>query len=304
MTEPRPKSHAHGFILLDKALGDSSFKALYPVKRLFRGQKVGHAGTLDPAATGLLLVAVGHATRLLEFIEGMPKVYQFDLQLGITTDTYDNEGAVLETKPVQEISDAEWDALLARFTGKQQQKPPAYSAIKVQGKRACDRVRDGETVDLPSREIEIFELKRLDRKENAMTLELFCSKGTYVRTLAHDIGQILGCGGIATNIRRLRIGPFDIAQAKPESALTGEVDLLPLAMAMNHLPGVHLLEKWLPSLLNGNSIPPIGYAVLPDTHPTSDSDLYRVMDKAGRLIAIAEINPLRQLLPRKVLAAP
>lgn len=289
-----------GFLLLDKGVGASSFQALYPVKRLFRGQKVGHAGTLDPAASGLLLVAVGHATRLLEFIEGMPKVYRFDLQLGLVTDTYDLEGEVLERHAVPAIDDATLEGVLKDFRGILQQTPPAYSAVKIQGKRACDRVRAGETVELASRQVTVHDLKVISRSGNTITLELFCSKGTYVRTLAHDIGKRLGCGGVATAIRRLRIGPFDVSQAKTETELTGEADLLPTASAMNHLPGVHLTDRWVSALLNGNSIPPVGYAALV-SEPMPVESLYRVHDKTGRLLAIAEINALRQLLPRKVL---
>jgi tRNA pseudouridine55 synthase len=302
-----------GFLLLDKNVGSSSFQALYPVKRLFRGLKVGHAGTLDPAASGLLLVAIGHATRLLEFIEGMPKVYRFDLQLGLTTDTYDLDGEVLSRHEVPVIDDTALEAVLQHFRGPQKQTPPAYSAIKIQGKRACDRVRAGETVEIAARDVTIHNLKVIGRNENTITLELFCSKGTYVRTLAHDIGQRLGCGGIATHIRRLRIGPFDISEAKTEDKLTGEADLLPLASAMKHLPGVHLIDRWVGPLLNGNSIPAVGYAVIaPEAEtaaPKAESrgenhtseTLFRVHDKSGQLLAIAEINALRQLMPRKVL---
>ncbi len=296
----KPRSQAHGFLLLDKATGISSFQALYPVKRLFRGQKVGHAGTLDPAASGLLLVAVGNGTRLLEFLEGLPKVYRFDLQLGITTDTYDLEGEVLERKPVPELSNEQIEEALAPFRGKIQQTPPAYSAIKIQGKRACDRVRAGETVALTPREVEVKRLELKERKGDRMTLELFCSKGTYVRTLAHEIGQVLGCGGVAADIRRLQIGPYDLRDAKPEGDLTGEADLLPLASAMHHLPGVQLIDRWIGPLLNGNSVPPVGYALI-ESDTVADS-LYRVLDKSGNLVAIGEINALRQLLPRKVLA--
>jgi len=291
--------NAHGFLLLDKGIGSSSFQALFPVKRLFRGQKVGHAGTLDPAASGLLLVAVGHGTRLLEFLEGMPKVYRFDVQLGLVTDTYDLQGEVLERFPVPALNREQVEAALSGFRGKISQVPPAYSAIKIQGKRACDRVRAGETVAIAAREVEIHRLDLIAIEDGKLTLEMHCSKGTYVRTLAHDLGRVLGCGGVAVAIRRLEIGPFRIEDAKTETELTGENDLLPLSSAMNHLPGVRVIEKWTGPLVHGNAIPPIGYALMGET--AADNGYYRVMDKSENLLAIGEINALGQLFPRKVL---
>lgn len=323
-----------GFLLLDKETGVSSFQALHPVKRLFKGLKVGHAGTLDPAATGLLLVGIGSATRLLEFLEGMSKVYRFDMQLGVETDSYDLEGEVVARHSVPAFTKEEILAAMAPFRGRIQQTPPVYSAIKIQGKRACDRVRDGETVEIKARDVTLHRLDLIALRGDRLTLEMHCSKGTYVRTLAHDLGKALGCGAAATDIRRMRIGPFDVSRAKLATQIQGPEDLLSMAAAVAHLPGLRVLDRWIAPLLNGNPVPHTGYTELAqgeqgalaersdsgalgdsvtspipdglapeDSAPIEDGlPLQRVLDRNGRLLAIAQVNPLRLLTPRKVLA--
>jgi tRNA pseudouridine55 synthase len=309
MTSPHPS----GILLLDKPVGESSFAALYPVKRAFggrKGAKIGHAGTLDPAASGLLVLGVGAGTRLLEFMEEMPKSYRFTLQLGVTTDSYDLEGEVLERKDASGVTRAQLEALLQRFHGNIQQLPPVYSAIKIDGKRACDRMRAGETVTLTPRAVRVDRLALLSfepggaGRETSAVMELDCSKGTYVRTIAHDLGQLLGCGAVATNIRRLAIGPFRVEDAVTPAAI-GPDAVIPLEQAVRHLPALRVKESWVAGLRNGNTVPAAGYTLDGDAVEAKDPQhaLYAMFAEDGALLAVGAVNPLGQLQPRKVFPA-
>jgi tRNA pseudouridine55 synthase len=305
-----------GLLLLDKPVGISSFQALYPVKRIFRGRKIGHAGTLDPAASGLLVVGVGSGTRLLEFLESCPKRYRFGLRLGTTTDTYDLEGTVLERRDASAVTALDLERLLPRFRGAIVQMPPVYSAVKIQGKRACDRVRAGEIVELTARNVRIDRLDLIELREGAATLEMDCSKGTYVRAVAHDLGHALGCGAAAEQIRRLAIGPFGVEGAIAPDAVRGPENLLPLEKAVEHLPALQLRPSWVGPLLNGNAVPAAGYVPMArppaglatgletfGAEPPGETSPYGVFSPAGRLMAIATVSSLGQLPPRKVLPA-
>lgn len=303
---------ADGLLLLDKPAGISSFQALHPLKRVFRGRKIGHAGTLDPAATGLLVVGVGAATRLLEFLEGLPKCYRFAVKLGVTTDTYDLEGEILEEHDAGHITREQVEALLPEFIGEISQLPPAYSAIKIQGKRACDRVRAGETVTMTPRKVRIERLEIIDFEKGVLTLELDCSKGTYVRTIAHDIGQKLGCGAATDAIRRLSVGPFLVENAVSPDAVLSTADLLPVEKAVEHIPGIKLRsDSWVGALLHGNAVPAAGYfpmpppssfkAAAPLVDGGSVDTTCGVFSPEGRLLAVGTLTPLGQVQPRKVL---
>jgi tRNA pseudouridine55 synthase len=309
---PAPAS-AHGILLLDKPVGESSFQALYPVKRAFggkKGAKIGHAGTLDPAASGLLVVGVGNATRLLEFMEEMPKSYRFTLKLGIETDSYDLDGEIVAERDASGVTRADIEALLPRFRGEILQAPPAYSAVKIDGRRAYDLARAGETVAIAPRRVRVDRLEILSFAPGAVAMELDCSKGTYVRSIAHELGQLLGCGAVAADIRRTATGPFRVENAiAPEAA--GPDALLPISRAVAHLPALRLKEAWIAALRNGNPIPPAGYGAHSDHEAdavaasTSESSpepapAYAVFTPANELIAIADLDPMGSLRPRKV----
>lgn len=303
---------SHGILLLDKPSGISSFAALYPVKRAFggkKGAKIGHAGTLDPAASGLLVVGVGAGTRLLEFLEAMPKRYSFRLNLGVVTDSYDLEGEVLERHDASHVTRADVEARLGAFLGEISQMPPAYSAIKIDGKRACDRVRDGEAVTLNARTVRIDRLEILGFEPDNIVLEVDCSKGTYVRSLAHDLGRLLGCGAAADRIRRLRIGPFRVEDALAVSPVKDPDDdgsafrnaLRPLEAATGDLPALRVSDAALPGLRNGNPLPPTAYTVMkaaPDTAP-ADTE-YAAYSERGTLLCTATRDGHGTLRPRKV----
>ena len=203
----------NGILLIDKPAGWTSMDVCAKLRGALREKRVGHSGTLDPMATGLLVVFLGRATRAVQFAEAHSKTYDALLRPGVVTDTQDVTGTVLETRPA-EVSDAALEGVLARFRGEIRQIPPMYSAIKVNGKKLYDLARKGREVERQPRQITIHALDYTGRAENGdIALRIACSKGTYVRTLCHDIGGALGCGGCMSALRRVRCGEFDIADA-------------------------------------------------------------------------------------------
>jgi tRNA pseudouridine55 synthase len=359
---------AGGILLLDKPVGVSSFQALRPLKRLFPKTKIGHAGTLDPAASGLLLVGIGSGTRLLEYLEGMPKTYSFTARFGLVSDSYDMEGAVEPHPGALAAGDLDADRIagaLTPFRGPIRQTPPVYSAIKIDGERACDRVRAGETVTLESREVTVhaLALKAFTPSPSSAgpassgdagpspsaaagsaapyaDLEMTCSKGTYVRSLVHDLGAALGCGAVTDRIRRLAIGPFRVEAALRPADLVPGLALHPMDAAVAHLPAAVVPAAQVARFLNGQAVVPEG-AVEAGTGPVPGSGSasgsasvdgndvtaepgaetaaaalaspslsaledkapeYRALDGSGRLLAIATLSSQGLLCPRKVLA--
>ena len=202
----------NGILLIDKEPGWTSSDVVVKLKGILRERRIGHAGTLDPMATGLLTVFVGRATRAVQFAEHDAKRYLASLRLGVTTDTQDITGNILETKPVQ-IAEEELENVLRMFRGEIEQIPPMYSAVQVGGRRLYDIARKGGTVERAPRPVTIHELKLLGRDGEDWLLDVRCSKGTYIRTLCHDIGQRLGCGGCMSALRRTEAGGFSVSGA-------------------------------------------------------------------------------------------
>ncbi len=220
----------NGVVLLDKPAGVSSFGCLGSVKKRLRTTRVGHAGTLDPFATGLLVSMCGCCTKLGTLFEGMPKKYEARMVFGLRTDTLDPEGAVVERGPVPPEADIE--SALDSFRGEIQQRPPSYSALHVQGKRAYELARSGETVALAPRRVVVHDLHITTMELPELRFRLVCSKGTYVRALARDLAIALGTCGSLLELRRLGIGPFDVEEAVEPDSLDPERDLLdPMALA-------------------------------------------------------------------------
>ncbi|MCZ8260549.1 MAG: tRNA pseudouridine(55) synthase TruB [Beijerinckiaceae bacterium] len=204
----RPKKRdVHGWLILDKPVGMTSTHAVAIVKRVFRAKKAGHAGTLDPLASGCLPIALGEATKTVPYVMDGKKAYRFTVTWGIETTTDDTEGTPARTSD-RRPARAEVEAMLPRFTGAILQVPPKFSAIKVDGERAYDLARDGEEVELEAREVLIDSLSIVAHNDNATTLQAECGKGTYVRAIARDLGRALGCFGHVTALRRTRVGPF------------------------------------------------------------------------------------------------
>ena len=202
----------NGILLIDKQPDWTSNDVVAKLKGILRQRRIGHSGTLDPMATGLLVVFVGRATRAVEFAEGHDKRYIAGLRLGITTDTQDITGTVLEKKAVS-VTGEELEQALAGFRGEIQQIPPMYSAIKHDGRRLYDIARKGGEVERKPRAITIHDLRVIDGQEGDWLLDVRCSKGTYVRTLCHDLGRALGCGGCMSSLRRVEAGQFSVDQA-------------------------------------------------------------------------------------------
>lgn len=198
----------HGVLLLDKPLHMSSNHALQKVKRLFDAQKAGHTGSLDPLATGMLPVCLGEATKISAFLLDADKTYRFKCQLGTRTATADAEGEVIETQPFEHISLDDIKKVLPRFMGDIEQVPPMYSALKKDGQRLYELARQGIEVERKPRPVSIYRLDILGFEAGELELEVQCSKGTYVRTLAEDIGQVLGCGAYVSQLHRLAVGPY------------------------------------------------------------------------------------------------
>lgn len=203
----------NGILVLDKPLDISSNGALQRVKYLFRAKKAGHTGSLDPLATGVLPLCFGEATKFSQFLLDADKRYRTTVKFGITTTTGDAEGEVVEQKTVENLTEAALEQVLASFRGPIEQVPSMYSAIKVDGKPLYKLARQGIEIERKSRSVEIFELKLVSFDGDSACLDVHCSKGTYIRTLAEDIGKVLGCGAHVAELRRTASGPFDLSQA-------------------------------------------------------------------------------------------
>ena len=260
MSKRKSGLNVHGIILLDKRLGVSSNKALQEVRRLFNANKAGHTGSLDPLATGLLPLCFGEATKVSALMLDDDKRYQVTMKLGVMTDTGDAEGQVIERKPVPELSIEQIQCCLAKFMGLQAQVPPMYSALKLNGKKLYELAREGITVERAPRQITIYELHLLDATFDTLTLDVACSKGTYIRSLAEDIGHDLGCGATVTALRRTQAGQFLLANAKTIEQLNAltydelQANLMACDKPLEKLPALHLSEQQAKAISYGQDI--------------------------------------------------
>lgn len=206
----------NAFLLIDKAAGVTSHDVVASARKLFKTKRVGHAGTLDPMATGVLVLGIGSATRLLQYVTDGTKRYEATIRLGQSTHTDDREGEILSTTSAANISEEMVRACLKNFVGNIMQKPSSVSAIKIDGKRAHQRVRDGEVVDIPARSVNIseIEVKSFNRESELLDVEVTvtCSAGTYIRAIARDLGMELNVGGHLTSLRRTLVSPFEISE--------------------------------------------------------------------------------------------
>ena len=254
----------HGWLVVDKPAGPTSAAIVNKVRWAFGAAKAGHAGTLDPAATGVLAIALGEATKTVPYITDALKAYAFTVRLGQATNTDDAEGEVIATSDARP-SDDEIKAALGAFVGEIMQVPPAFSAVKIDGERAYKRARDGEDVTLAARPLWVEELVLTDRPDaDHVTLEMTCGKGGYVRAIARDLGQALGCLGHVTELRRLWSGPFEVSDGVSLEAIEAEAKdpaldrfLLPVEAGLADLPQATCPEMSLGRLRNGNPAPVI-----------------------------------------------
>jgi tRNA pseudouridine55 synthase len=276
-----------GWLILDKPTGMTSTHAVSRLKRIFSAKKAGHAGTLDPLASGILPVAFGEATKTVPFVQDGEKAYRFTVRWGVETDSDDSDGAVTRTSDNRPTR-AEVEAALPSFIGEIMQRPPSYSAIKVNGERAYDLARDGELVQLPERPVFIDALRIVAADADSVTLEAECGKGTYVRSIARDLGQMLGCFGHVTALRRTRVGPFFEEDAVTledlgESAETAAQCLDPVEAGLSELPCIVIDRNGAARLRRGQSLLLRGKAA-----PGEGEECYVVCD--GAPVAFGQVR--------------
>ncbi|MDP6967823.1 MAG: tRNA pseudouridine(55) synthase TruB [Gammaproteobacteria bacterium] len=274
-----------GILILDKPTGMSSNHALQRVKRLFGARKAGHTGALDPLATGLLPICLGEATKVTQFLLDANKRYQTRAQLGVRTDSSDADGKVLETKPCEHITQTMVEAELPQFRGTISQVPSMFSALKHQGQPLYKLARAGKKVAVKARQVQVFDLTFLGLQDAQVSMDITCSKGTYIRSIVEDLGLALGCGAHVAQLRRLQAGPFvaeqmvtleqlqalveevhqEYAGAAPEKAIFAALDalLLPLDTAVLHLNAVQLCPQQSGALQQGKVITLAEQQVMP-----------------------------------------
>ncbi|HEU4754932.1 MAG TPA: tRNA pseudouridine(55) synthase TruB [Armatimonadota bacterium] len=287
----------HGILNLYKPVGPTSHDCVARARRILGTRRVGHAGTLDPMASGVLVMGIGSGTRILEYLQGFPKTYRARMRLGITTDTQDTTGQVLTETDAAAVTEPQVREVLARFSGPILQVPPMVSALKVGGKKLYELARRGETIEREARPVTVYRLDLLSftpgpRPEAELRIE--CSGGTYVRTLCHDAGAALGVGAAMSALEREAVGPFRAEDAVRLEDLTPETPLVPLAEGLVHLPTVRLGAEEARRLAQGQFVP------APEGAPDGP---VRVLDGGGILQAIAIVRghgEARLLAPEKV----
>jgi tRNA pseudouridine55 synthase len=298
----RIKREVNGWLVLDKPVGMTSTHAVSVIKRLFAAKRAGHAGTLDPLASGLLPIALGEATKTVPFVMEGRKAYRFTARWGEERDTDDAEGRVTGTSPARPTAD-QVCALLPQFTGTIAQVPPRFSALKIDGERAYDLAREGRAVELAARPVEIDRLELVGMPDADQTvLEAECGKGTYVRALARDLGRELGCLGHVVALRRTAVGPFTEGLAKTLEALEAAVApdagyvpasaLLPVEAGLASLPALAVSRSDAARLARGQ-------AVLLRGRDAPVMEGWAAVFSGGALLALAEIAS-GELLPRRI----
>lgn len=310
MGKPRkPKGRpVSGWLILDKPLDFGSTEAVSKIKWLFKAQKAGHAGTLDPLASGMLPIALGDATKTVPYVMDGRKIYEFTVAWGEERTTDDLEGEAVKTSD-RRPGEEEIRALLPRYTGVISQIPPQFSAIKIDGERAYDLAREGETLDIPAREVEVFRLTLLGCTPNLAHFEIECGKGTYVRSMARDLGRDLGCYGHIASLRRSFVAPFAEERMVPLSALTAlekiedeaerlaalDAHLIDTEEALSSLPHIAVSEDQAHRLRMGNPIILRGRDA-----PLAEPEAYATA--RGKLVAIGEIGE-GEFRPKRVFNA-
>lgn len=308
------KSVVSGVMVVDKPVGLTSHDVVQIIRRGTGIRRAGHTGTLDPRASGVLVVLIGPAVRLSEYVSAADKRYQATLRLGTSTDTYDAEGSIVRTTPVEDITEESFVEILKNYEGEIEQVPPPFSAVKVKGRKAYERARSGEEVELKPRKIHVYNLEVLEWSPPEAVLDVYCSSGTYVRSLANDLGEELGTGAYLIGLRRTKSGRFTLRDAVPlrqlqDAFLTGEWYhyLIPAAEALGDWPGLELTSEQVEKVRHGHRIPADENAealVDPTTHPYTEEDNYglvRAITEQGDLVAIIEYIPEdEEWQPKKV----
>jgi tRNA pseudouridine55 synthase len=287
-----------GVLVVDKPVGLTSHDVVQIIRKGTNIRRAGHTGTLDPRASGVLVVLLGPAVRLSEYVSASDKRYQAVVRLGQSTDTYDSEGRITGGSSPVNITEDQFENELKSFIGEIEQVPPPYSAIKVKGKKAYDMARDGEEFDLAPRTIHVYNLDLLEWAPPEAVVDVYCSSGTYVRSLAHDLGEKLGCGAHLVGLRRTKSGRFTLRDAVPLRKLRESFDagnwyqyLIPAAEALSDWPALELTNDQVEAVRHGIRIP----------SPAMQSTWARGINEQGELVALMEFNSeTSEWQPKKV----
>ncbi|BCY18717.1 MAG: tRNA pseudouridine(55) synthase TruB [Chloroflexi bacterium] len=287
-----------GVLVVDKPVGLTSHDVVQIIRKGTNIRRAGHTGTLDPRASGVLVVLLGPAVRLSEYVSASDKRYQAVIRLGQSTDTYDSEGRITGGSSPVNITEDQFENELKSFIGEIEQVPPPYSAIKVKGKKAYDMARDGEEFDLAPRTIHVYNLDLLEWAPPEAVVDVYCSSGTYVRSLAHDLGEKLGCGAHLVGLRRTKSGRFTLRDAVPLRKLRESFDagnwyqyLIPAAEALSDWPALELSNDQVEAVRHGIKIP----------SPALSSNWARGINEQGELVALMEFSPeTNEWQPKKV----
>jgi tRNA pseudouridine55 synthase len=299
MNRDQMKNIVSGVLVVDKPIGLTSHDVVQIIRRGTGIRRAGHTGTLDPRASGVLVVLIGPAVRLSEYVSASDKRYQATIRLGSSTDTYDADGIMTTSEvPVDEITEEQFNEVLEKFIGEIEQVPPPYSAVKVKGKKAYEMAREGEDVELTPRKINVYSLEVLEWAPPEVVIDVYCSSGTYVRSLANDLGNTLGCGAYLVGLRRTKSGRFTLRDAVPMRRLQEAFDagdwyrhLIPAAEALADWPMVELDADQVELIRHGHRIP---------ADPGS-SGWARGISEQGDLVALLEFDPeTTEWQPRKV----
>jgi tRNA pseudouridine55 synthase len=294
------KDAVSGVLVIDKPVGMTSHDVVQAVRRGTGIRRAGHTGTLDPRASGVLVVLVGPAVRLSEFVSASDKRYQAIIRLGESTDTYDGDGEVTRRSAV-DITEQQIEEALTQFEGTVEQVPPAYSAKKINGQKAYELARNGEEVELEAKEIDVYHLELLEWDPPEAIVDVYCSSGTYVRALANDLGEVLDCGGHLVGLRRTKSGEFALRDAVQLRKLQDAFDngewyryLIPAAEALSDWPSRELSFEEVDLVRHGHRIPV-------EDVPDNPDHWVRAISQQGELVALIEYIPeQKEWQPRKV----
>jgi len=292
------KNAISGVLVVDKPVGMTSHDVVQIVRRGTNIRRAGHTGTLDPRASGVLVILIGPAVRLSEYVSASDKRYQAVVRLGAATDTYDADGRILSTSPVDKITEDLFEEALQGFVGEIEQVPPPYSAVKIKGRKAYEMAREGEEVNLEPRRIKVYSLELLEWAPPEAVIDVYCSSGTYVRSLANDLGEKLGCGAHLVGLRRTKSGRFTLRDAVPLNRLREAFDdgnwyqyLIPAAEALSDWPAIELTQEQVEAIRHGHRI----------AAEDSAATMARGVSEQGELVALLEyVSETGEWQPKKV----
>jgi tRNA pseudouridine55 synthase len=282
------KNAISGVLVVDKPVGMTSHDVVQAVRNGTGIRRAGHTGTLDPRASGVLVILIGPAVRLSEYVSASDKRYQAIIRMGSSTDTYDAEGSFTRSDVPTDISEEEFEKTLKQFEGEIEQVPPPYSAVKVKGRKAYEMARQGEQVELEPRKIQVYHLDVLEWAPPEVVIDVHCSSGTYVRSLANDLGEALGCGAYLVGLRRTKSGRFSLRDAVPLRKLQEAFQagnwyqfLIPAAEALGDWPAVELDPDEVENVRHGHRV---------KADSQLDSSMVRGVSMQGELVALLELT--------------